>query len=251
MKEAIVYGLLDPRDGALCYVGVTRRTLAARMLSHHSYDKSKSEPRNLFVRDMLSLGLRVEGIELERVPAGEWAEAEEFWIGYHRMLGCQLLNVGPGGKRTGPPRLSDSAKAKIGAASRGKPRTAEVRAKISAAQVGRTMAADHRAKLSAAGLGKPLSQERCCRISSGAKPPARQASLSKRNTSGFRGVSFNKTYRKWKATICDGPKNRHLGFHDSAEEAARAYDTAARRLFGADAALNFPLSGERSAHREA
>ena len=36
----------------------------------------------------------------------------------------------------------------------------------------------------------------------------------------------------------------------TAEEAARAYDDAARKKWGADAALNFPGPGEKSARRD-
>lgn len=42
----------------------------------------------------------------------------------------------------------------------------------------------------------------------------------------------------------------YLGFFKTAEEAARAYDDAARLYFGEFAALNFPKDNERSAHQQ-
>ena len=52
------------------------------------------------------------------------------------------------------------------------------------------------------------------------------------NTSGHKGVSFHKVSGKWRAQIkVDGEKN-HLGLYDSPEEAAAAYEEAAKEAFG-------------------
>lgn len=61
----------------------------------------------------------------------------------------------------------------------------------------------------------------------------------KTNSSGYKGVSFCKAKRKWQATISVNSKNKHIGFHETAEAAARAYDTEARKLHGEFAKLNF------------
>jgi hypothetical protein len=59
------------------------------------------------------------------------------------------------------------------------------------------------------------------------------------NTSGFKGVAFHKPMHKWQVRIGIGGTRKHIGFFESAEDGARAYDKAARDLFGEFAKTNF------------
>jgi hypothetical protein len=61
-------------------------------------------------------------------------------------------------------------------------------------------------------------------------------------SSRYKGVQDTGRYKKrWQATvICDGRRAFQAYFY-SEEEAARAYDVAARKLFGLFAAVNFPM----------
>lgn len=59
------------------------------------------------------------------------------------------------------------------------------------------------------------------------------------NTSGYKGVSWNRKTRRWYAKVGDGAKNRCIGHFETAEEAARAYDRVARERYGEFASLNF------------
>lgn len=62
------------------------------------------------------------------------------------------------------------------------------------------------------------------------------------NTSGYKGVNLFRNGR-WRATIGHQRKQIHLGYFDTAEEAAHAYDAAALELYGQFARPNFPQDG--------
>ena len=78
-------------------------------------------------------------------------------------------------------------------------------------------------------------------------------------TSEYVGVCWHKKNRKWRAGIWHDGKRQHLGSFDDEHEAARAFDTAARRLRGDEAhggqagsnwlRLNFPTEDDREVQR--
>lgn len=66
----------------------------------------------------------------------------------------------------------------------------------------------------------------------------RNRGMSAHNSSGFKGVTFNKGVKRWIACIRLNGKNKHLGCFDSPEDAARAYDMAAEKNYGQFARTN-------------
>jgi hypothetical protein len=66
--------------------------------------------------------------------------------------------------------------------------------------------------------------------------------IRKTNISGYKGISFHKEFgpKPWEASL--GFKGRHIyiGLFSTREEAAHAYDKAAKQFHGEFAHLNFP-----------
>lgn len=58
------------------------------------------------------------------------------------------------------------------------------------------------------------------------------ANRSKKNTSGYKGVSFHLKSGKWRATITANRKHISLGYYNTAEQAHAAYIEKAKELFG-------------------
>lgn len=61
------------------------------------------------------------------------------------------------------------------------------------------------------------------------------------HSSRFKGVGWEKGRRKWQVRIKHQGKRIWLGYFDSEEAAAKAYDAKARELFGEFAATNNPV----------
>lgn len=74
-----------------------------------------------------------------------------------------------------------------------------------------------------------------------------QANSRKRRShtsSRFKGVSWHKATRNWRAAIKIGRHSKTLGYFEDEVEAAHVYDVRAREAFGEFAKLNFELEAE-------
>lgn len=69
--------------------------------------------------------------------------------------------------------------------------------------------------------------------------------IAARNAAGFKGVVAHRG--RWRAQINTNRTRVRLGLFDSREEAARAYDDAARAAWGEFACVNFPQGAESGA----
>ena len=79
----------------------------------------------------------------------------------------------------------------------------------------------------------------CTRSQNSANAPKRKSYDGKITSSKYKGVYWYKRYQKWKAQIGKDGKMIHLGYFDSERDAAKAYDSKAKELFGEFAAVNF------------
>lgn len=84
----------------------------------------------------------------------------------------------------------------------------------------------------------PLDNRRCNLRLATDSVSAQNRGIFKSNTSGYRGVGRH--MGGWRAVIAKDKKLRYLGRFATAEDAARAYDKAARELYGPHAFVNFP-----------
>lgn len=86
--------------------------------------------------------------------------------------------------------------------------------------------------------GNGLDNRRCnIRTCTVAQNTANRIMVMKKS-SKYKGVCWNKAMRKWKAYIKHSYKGFHLGYFDNEEEAALAYNNAAKLYFSEFARLN-------------
>lgn len=135
--STIIYALLDPRSGAVRYVGKTKRALRARVRAHINRAPGQLRiPSAAWVAALAKDGLEPLAVELARVE-DDWEAAEQFWIAEMRRRGADLLNQTAGGGATLGFRLSDAAKARLSEAARKQfsdPRRREAAAEYARAQ---------------------------------------------------------------------------------------------------------------------
>jgi len=82
----LIYGLLDPRDSCLRYVGKTHKRRENRLQEHlESAAEGRTSHIYNWIRSLLNVGLEPTIFVLERVPGtGDWEEAEKRWISFWR-----------------------------------------------------------------------------------------------------------------------------------------------------------------------
>jgi hypothetical protein len=86
-----IYGLADPRDHLIRYVGKTQCSLATRMEGH--LKKPVNWRMHRWLKDLQWLGILPEIVAIEVCRSSEWEVREALWI---RKLRDNLLNISPG-----------------------------------------------------------------------------------------------------------------------------------------------------------
>jgi hypothetical protein len=174
MAETVItyiYGLSDPRDNAVRYVGKTVAPLATRLGRHLTYAVTRRDKtyRSHWIRSLIEAGHKPVIFLIE--AAGEdWVERERFWIARYREIDARLTNHAIGGQGpSGFKRPLEQCEAirvfRLG--KRVHLWSEESRAKLSATTSGRKrgpMSDEQKAKISATLAGRPVTEEVITRL---------------------------------------------------------------------------------------
>jgi hypothetical protein len=163
-----VYVLTDPITLLVRYVGITQRTLKARLVGHLNEAREGKRPLSNWIRSLNELELR-PGIHL--LEETDDRSRETYWILYFRRTGRDLTNLTDGGAEFCYQAMNAARKGyfspqhreNIRKANTGKKRTLETCRNISKANKGRQFSDLHRERISASQPRK-LTDERVRRM---------------------------------------------------------------------------------------
>lgn len=155
--QFIIYGLVDPRDNRVRYVGKSTSGFT-RPKKHTNPSRLKSDGcwhKTNWVNELISLNLKPQIIVLETHNDESTLNHAEKWnIVYYRSLGFDLTNLTDGGDGVSGWKPTAETREKMSRAARGKIVSAETRAKFSKIHSGKVVSEKTRAKLRANRLGK-------------------------------------------------------------------------------------------------
>lgn len=95
-RTAYIYGLRDPFDGDIKYVGKSfhpRRRLRSHLGEARRCRKLYPSVKVLWLRDLLAVRARPELVILEETTAHEWPVREQYWI--RRLRPCANTTYAP------------------------------------------------------------------------------------------------------------------------------------------------------------
>lgn len=80
----LIYGLIDPRDRGLRYIGKTHKRREWRLKEHIELaNENDSRPVYIWIRELLSIGMEPEIFVLERISAdSDWRLSERNMISF-------------------------------------------------------------------------------------------------------------------------------------------------------------------------
>lgn len=98
MTQTFIYGLINPEDDTVFYVGKTNSPQArlAAHLSLHSSDNNRHKKNK--IRKIKQRGFVPELKILEQCEMSAWKDREKHWIAYGRANGWPLTNIVNGGE---------------------------------------------------------------------------------------------------------------------------------------------------------
>jgi hypothetical protein len=92
MDDITIYGLVDPRNGHIRYIGQTMKP-KTRLAAHCSdVGLAGAVKKAAWIKELKEVGMKPQLLELENVPVDEANSCESFYIDYFKMLGADLTN---------------------------------------------------------------------------------------------------------------------------------------------------------------
>lgn len=146
-SEGSIYALSDPLTGEIRYIGQTVNSLQRRLYLHIFVSPTQAPGtsyRERWVAQMLRRGTPPLISLVQTLPTEHLDDAEIYWIAYFKMIGCDLVNVHPGGNGGWSHLVGKPG------SSAGKSKSPETRAKIRASLVGRSLPDATKVKMAAA-----------------------------------------------------------------------------------------------------
>jgi hypothetical protein len=208
----IIYGLTDPRDGALRYVGQSCKGMKRPQVHKLENALRWNTHKINWIKQLKSLGLEYGIVFIEEVASPDDLNAREiWWIAFARAWGCRLTNATDGGEGVRGLRFSEAALAKMSAAQTGRKHSEETKAKIAAGNLGKVVSEATKEKLRNRPLN-PVAMAALAKCSNSKKNIDRLRKLA----DAQRGVAYTAERREqmkevWKAT---GEKLRGRSFGD-------------------------------------
>lgn len=253
MLTTHIYTLTDPLTALLRYVGKTIQKPSRRLHYHliQGQNARENKHKRNWILQLQSKGLAPILEVIEVVIGDDWAEAEIYWIGYYRFVGCPLLNMTDGGEGVPGLRHSEETCKKISAAGKGRVKSEETRKKLSDAHKGRPnghlgtkRSTETRKRMSEAQQGRTFSAEHRKHISQALKGHrhfgVRPSVETRRKLSDIRKANPNRFWLGKKRSmetrrkISDAKKGEPsgmLGKHHSAETKKKIGDAMKGRRF--------------------
>lgn len=125
-----IYGLIDPRDNAIKYIGQTIQTLRTR-LSDHINDRNlrKNTKKNNWIKKLKKNNLPIRIYLIEYCDISKLDEREIYWIATLRNQRANLKNGTDGGQ--GVRNYTDEMRAAVSLRMKGVPKTEQMKATLS------------------------------------------------------------------------------------------------------------------------
>jgi len=160
-----IYGICDPTNDTLRYVGFTKVSLDKRLSQHLKYSQlKKNTHKNAWIKSLLAKNVIPTIFLLQETNLEEWVEDERWNISYFKSIGCDLTNDPrcPGGEM--PPswrgrKHTQEHTAKIAASNKGQKPTAYCIERLIEASTGRKMSEYNRSKLRESNIGRKMTDD--------------------------------------------------------------------------------------------